>query len=201
MGTTGAFSSLPWFEIAIAGTQAVIALTLLCLTYRQHSTQLRIQRALKVHEWGNECIDAFADVERFCLLTPHIVDEQAYAKHKNELLRRLSALVDRGRMFFKNKQQEHFGQEKQQAYRGLRPAILDPLIAAYMAIEVLDKSSILPDLDRKERLCNWRREFVSVLQKEIHSEWLKKATKYTEELGGGAGNYIDADSQAPSVAR
>ena len=201
MGTTGAISSLPWFEVAIAGTQAVIALTLLWLTHRQHSTQIRVQRALKVHDWGNECIDVFADAERFCLLTPQLVDEQAYARHKDDLLRRLSALVDRGRMFFANKQQEHFGQYKQRAYRGFRPAILDPLVAAYMAIEVVDESSILPDLDRKERLWDWRREFVSVLQKEIHSEWLKKATKYSEGLGGGAGNHIDADSQAPSVAR
>lgn len=194
-------NSLPWFEIAIAGTQALIALSLLWLTRRHHITQMRIQRALKVHEWGNECINTLSEAERFCILIPREAEDRIYAEQRNDLLGRLSALIDRGRMFFRNKEPKNFGLHKSPAYQGIRPAILDPLVAAYMAIEALDASYSTPDPQRQSRLWDWRREFVSVLQEEIHDEWLKKATKYRETLGGGAGNYIDADSEAPSVAR
>lgn len=192
-------NSLPWFDIAIAGTQAFIALSLLLLTYKQHSTQVKVQRALKVHEWGNECIDLLVEAERFCLVVPNPRGDWVHAEDKDELLRRLSAAIDRGRMFFRNKQQEDFGQYKRRAFRGLRPAILDPLVAAYMAIEAIDHPSNVPDVERQERLWEWRREFVSVLQDEIHDEWLKRATKYEEKLGGGAGDSIDSNSEAPPV--
>lgn len=188
---------LPWVEIAIAATQAFIALTLLRLTQKHHSTQIRVQRALKVNDWGDECIEVFAEAERFCLLVPSEVGVATYAKQKYDLLRRSSALIDRGRMFFRNKGPQDFGQYKPPAYRGFRPAVLDPLVAAYMAIEVLDESFSLPDMQRQSRIWDWRREFVSVLQQEIHDEWLKEATEYGEASGGGAGDNIDADSVAP----
>ena len=191
--------NLPWFEIAIALTQAFIALNLLWLTRKHHSTQLRVQRALRVHEWGNECVDVFAEAERFCLLDPAEVGDRDYEEQKDKLLNRSSALIDRGRMFFRNKDPDEYGQEKPRAYRGYRPAILDPLVAAYLAIAELDDSVSCPDLRRNNRLWDWRREFVSILQQEIHDEWLKDATKYSGMAGGGAGLSIRADSVAPSA--
>lgn len=44
--------------------------------------------------------------------------------------RRLSILAERGRIFFKNVDDSH-GQEKDAAYRGLRPEILDQLVVAF----------------------------------------------------------------------
>ena len=185
-------------EIPIAATQALIAFTLVLLTWVQHSTQMRTQRASKIHEWGNECIDVLAEADHFCLLVSNVFDDADYAERKNDLLRRLSALIDRGRMFFENEEQQHYGQHKLSAYQGLRPKILDPLIASYLAIESLGEGGGLPDTERKQRLVDWRRYFVSLLQIEVNPEWLKRATKYNKKSGGGAGDNISANSTAPS---
>ena len=201
IGGIGTMNSLTWLGVAIAGTQAVIAVTLLWLTCKHRSTQIRIQRALKVHEWGNECIGVLAEAEQLCLLAPSDVGDRSYAEQKNDLLIRLSALIDRGRMFFRNKEPGAHGQDKPPAFRGFRPAILDPLVAAHMAIGVLDDSVSAPDPGRNSRLWDWRRDFVSLLQEEIHQNWLKEATKYSENNGGGAGLSIGPESVAPGVYR
>ena len=193
---TAAANGLPWAEIAIAVTQAFIALALVWLTWTQHSTQMRTQRALRVHEWGNECINILAEADHFSLLDPKVCGEAAYLERRTELLRRLSALVDRGRMFFENKARERFGQGRLPAYQGFRPKILDPLVASYRAIEALNQQEE-PE-DRKERLTEWRRYFVSLLQVEVNPEWLKKATQYSDGSGGEAGYSVDAYSEAPS---
>lgn len=198
METTTAIHGLPWAEMAIAGTQALIALALVGLTWKHHSTQMRTQRALKVHEWGNECIDILAEADHFCILTTKVCGDAAYEGRRIELLRRLSALIDRGRMFFENEGRRHYGQHKLPAYRGFRPKILDPLVAAYLAVETLVTRAKSSDSERKERLVDWRRYFVSVLQVEVNPEWLKKATRYNKENGGGAGDPIDEHSKAPS---
>ncbi|MDE0029984.1 MAG: hypothetical protein OXU42_11360 [Deltaproteobacteria bacterium] len=198
METSDAINGLPWAQMAVAGTQALIALTLVVLTWKHHSTQMRTQRALKVHDWGNECIDALAEADHFCLLGPAVGEDTSYEEKRIGLLRRLSALIDRGRMFFENEDRQRWGQDKLPAYQGFRPKILDPLVAAYLAIDALGEQVGPPDTERKERLLGWRRYFVSLLQIEINPEWLKKATKYTEDSGGGAGYPIDQNSKAPS---
>ena len=195
---SAAVHGLPWAEIAIAGTSALIALTLVVLTCKHHSIQMRTQRALKVHEWGNECIEVLSEADHFCLLDTELCGDATYTQRKIELQRRLSALIDRGRMFFENAGQQNYGQHKLPAYRGFRPKILDPLVAAYMAIKALSETVEPPDYERKERLVEWRRYFVSLLQTEVSPEWLKKATKYNQQSGGGAGDPIDHESEAPS---
>ena len=198
MEATAVVNDIPWTEIAIAGTQVLIALALVWLTWKTHSTQMRIQRALKVQEWGNDCIELLAEADHFCVLVPEAGSEINYLRRRNDILRRLSASIDRGRMFFENENKKDCGQNKPPAYQGFRPKILDPLVAAYLAIETLSQPLAHPDTSRKERLFGWRKYFVSLLQKELNPEWLKKATKYNISSGGGAGLEIGKDSVAPS---
>lgn len=220
-------SSIEWTEIAIAATQALIAGSLLFLTlviHRKdvrlqtewktreevwkkreaeltreiHSNQVQLERVLKVHEWGHECILTLAEADHLCLFAQDDLDQVEFVKYRTALLRRLSALVDQGRMFFENEKLEDYGSWKLSAYQGLRPKVLDPLVAAYLAIKALNHVNELPDSQRKERLIGWRRYFVSVLQKELNPEWIRKATHYTQFHGGGAGSSIDENSKAPS---
>ena len=48
-------------------------------------------------------------------------------------------LVERGRIFFRNQPRGNYGTHKKAAYRGLRPLILDPLVAAHqIAVRIPD---------------------------------------------------------------
>ena len=212
-----------WTEIAIPATQALIALSLLLLTFVIHqkevklhtewkeredawkkreadstrefqSNQLQLQRVLKLHDWGHECIFTLAEADHFCMFGPNELDQVDFVKCRAQLLRRLSAMIDQGRMFFENEKFGDFGSRKFPAYQGLRPKILDPLVATYLAIKALNHIDQLPDNPRNERLIGWRRYFVSVLQKELNPEWIRKA----KFIGGGAGDNIDENSKVPS---
>ena len=53
---------------AVAAVGAVfIAVVVYRLSCRQHSTQMRTQRAVQIHEWSNECLYAITEAEHFCL--------------------------------------------------------------------------------------------------------------------------------------
>ena len=221
-------NAIQWTEVAIAATQALIAFSLVSLTFvihrrevrlnkewkaredawknheaeltrEIHSNQVQLQRLLKVHEWGHECISTLSEADHLCLFSPKERNQLEFEKYRAELLRRLSALVDQGRMFFENDKSGDYGSSKLPAYQGLRPKVLDPLVAAYLAIKALDFPDSLPDESRNQQLIGWRRYFVSVLQKELNPEWIRKAAHYNTQLtGGGPGNRIDENSNAPS---
>ena len=190
---------VPWVETAIAVTQALIALALFVLTRTIHATQMRTQRASSVHEWGVACIDVLAEADRLLLVDSSAKADSICTDKRHQLLHRLSALTDRGRMFFENSHRESFGQDRLPAYRGLRPKILDPLVAANRALEQFQDPSGLPDAETHARLREWRRYFVSLLQVEVNPAWLKRATAYHEDAGGGAGRQVDGNSVAPET--
>lgn len=105
-----------------------------------------------LREWASQAIDTLA--------------EASYSSrhHHSDVLRRcthrLSALVDRGRLFFPNQPGAGIGEDDPPAYRGYRHAALDPLVAA---LHVLDGD--IGRFDTAEAaLVEMRREFVSGIQ-------------------------------------
>ena len=190
----------------IAVTQACIAFAVFRSSDRQHSSAMKLsceqqsldlgtQRIIRIHDWGNNCIDTLVEAGQFCLLqASDYSDEGAYAIKKSNLLHRLSALIDRGRLFYKNKDQEKYGVEKFPARRGYRPEILDPLVAAYRSVLAMEGAT---DKERFERLYRWRGRFISLLQYEVDPNWLKEARHYSDGPGTVAGDSVDEGSEPP----
>ena len=97
--------------IAVVGT--LIALTQACVAFAvfRHSRKREYvdrgtQRVIRIHDWGNDCIDTLAEAGQFCLLqVTDFPDQGTYTVQKNNLLHRLSALIDRGRLFYRNVKQ------------------------------------------------------------------------------------------------
>ena len=220
---------IPYLEAIIATTQVLVALSLFFLTYRIHrwevsrykelkkreeeveererqltqnihSNETKLQRLLKLQEWGNECIDILAEADHFFMFDANELDPVDYMKLRNRILAQLSSLIDRGRVFFKNEHPNGYGAHKLPAYRGIRPKILDPLVAAYCATNVLRQQGAQVDDQTNKRLIEWRKYFVSLLQREVGEEWtaMEAISGYSELFGGGSGNYIDEQSAAPS---
>jgi hypothetical protein len=85
----------------------------------------------EVRSWAAEAIDLLSEAE-YCIPSSQKsgpADLIGICRH------RLSAIIDRGRLFFPNQPYEEIGIEKPSAYRGLRHSALDPLAAA---VRVLD---------------------------------------------------------------
>lgn len=181
----------------IAFTQACIAFAVFRHSRRQQLVDKGTQRIIRIHDWGNDCIDALAEAGEFCLLkSADFPDSGAYGygMQRNELLHRLSALIDRGRLFYRNKDQDQYGLDKFPARRGYRPEILDPLVAGYQSVREVNGSV---DEAKYRRLYEWRGRFISLLQYEVDPSWLQNARYYTGGPGKEAGISVSANTEPP----
>jgi hypothetical protein len=81
--------------------------------------------------WANESISALQSVAVICEIGNSIFTEAELKSRLAELAIKISTLIERGRMFFRNRIVDNHGAEKESAYRGYRPMILDPLVIAF----------------------------------------------------------------------
>jgi hypothetical protein len=114
-----------------------------------------------LRSWASDAIDVLSDACYTCGRG----DPAPSAEEKAMTQRcraRLSALIDRGRFFLPNEREQDLGDQKPEAYRGLRLPALDALVAAE---RVLGGDADVREFgDRKTALIAMRREFVSIVQ-------------------------------------
>lgn len=147
----------------------------------------RREEALRRDEvalWGSEAITTMQSL----VLLLRIGESATGQSARRELLVKIafdtSTLVERGRMYFRNCVIDDFGRDKEPAYRGYRPRILDPLVVGHqVACRLLTK-----DEDAQGRLLavaeDMTRAFVSLIQPEIARS--RTASADTGREGNGA---------------
>ncbi|MEL7482034.1 MAG: hypothetical protein AAGJ29_10785 [Pseudomonadota bacterium] len=143
---------------------------------RETQKQLRLEEERLRREidqdtlaWGRNVIEAFADAGDLCdrMALPEFHNEQ------REIARRISALVDMGRMYFPNVDREGrgiifksvHGAHKTRAFRGYRPPILDALMFAFYEVRALGNTDVCQG--GQSYIWECRRLFVSELQAHI----------------------------------
>jgi hypothetical protein len=109
---------------------AAIAVLIAYGQWRETQKQSRLRRD-EVHGWADEVIDQLQTVLLATVHTPPLQSEEDCLQRMRIAAFKLPVLIERGRLFFKNKATDGFGSEKPAAYRGYRPMILDPLVLAY----------------------------------------------------------------------
>ncbi|TXC68946.1 hypothetical protein FSZ31_08295 [Sphingorhabdus soli] len=123
--------------------------------------------------WGCESIDI---MQRTYLLIEFCSQNGINVEQKHifsELRTRSSVQVERGRIFFKNTESD-FGSDKPPAYRGLRPRILDSLVANCQMCQL----AAAADTDLKKLSwisCDHTRMFVSFVQEEVGRNKISKS--------------------------
>jgi hypothetical protein len=138
--------------------------------------------------WSNEVIRAMKTLVLICLhKEPHL--DATTAKNKIvEVMFDTSILIERGRIFFKNEIIDDHGHDKEPAYRGYRPKILDPILVSHQIACRWARA------DEKERLrmgCvaeDSLKKFVSLAQREVG----RSRTASAEASKGGDGLQLDA---------
>lgn len=152
------------WEIAAPVFSVIAALVAIYVRWKRwREAQLRLN---EVFAWASEAIAELQTLVLICQLRQPHIDPAWAAARVTEILFKSSILIERGRLFFKNK--GNHGTNKWSAYRGNRPKILDPLVTAHQIACALQTA---PDADTRLRMWvvadDCRKEFVTLAQKEV----------------------------------
>jgi hypothetical protein len=154
-----------------AAAIAVIALFISARTWRQQSRialeTLRIQRDNDVIRWSNDLIDTIVGIEFLLRSGARHPDPSGFVVERDQYLARLSAYIEKGRLYFPNVDHRTFGTEKEAAYRGHRQAILDRLVEIYDLIKDLDPRDAVSLEAAKAEVLNKKKAFVSEAQSQV----------------------------------
>ncbi|GAB5458695.1 MAG: hypothetical protein Hens3KO_17250 [Henriciella sp.] len=158
-------------DVLIAVLSAIVALIGALLsrveTRRQRAVQLEnLRHGVDAQSlaWGNASIDLLNRAAMFARTRQHQQNDTSFLQQRVNLMLGLSSLVERGRLFFPNIEPESKGAEKEGAYRGSRPPILDALMFAYYEVEALSRTEGPTADNSGEFIEDCRRLMVSELQ-------------------------------------
>lgn len=112
-------------------------------------------------EWASEGIDALSESVYECPLDAS-APTGTHADAVKRCRHRISALIDRGRLFAPNILVDRVGETKSAAYKGYRHPVLDPLVAAERVLA--GDADISHFANRRKALVHTKREFVSRVQ-------------------------------------
>lgn len=158
---------------SVAAISAILALASLVLNWlvvrRQTALQfesLKAQMDAEVLSWAHEAIDLVSEGAYLARGRGTIHSADEFRRLAFETCLKLSSSADRGRLFFPNEAPSEHGQEKEGAFQGFRPPILDAVVFASAQIERLAPEGG-PDEDAARFMIKCRRLLVSEVQNAI----------------------------------
>ena len=135
-------------------------------TELQYET-LRAEMDAEVIAWTHEAIDQVSQAIALARGRGATYSVEEMRRLSFETCPRLSSIADRGRLFFPNESPETHGRDKETAFQGYRPPILDAVVFASTRIGRLETAQTEPDKDAAEFLAKCRRLLVSEAQNAI----------------------------------
>ena len=158
----------------VAVISALLALASLVLSWvvvrRQTQLQyesLKAQMDADVLAWAHEAIDLVSEGVALARGRGAIYGPGEFPRLVLETSQKLSAVADRGRLFFPNEAPHAQGLEKETAFQGFRPPILDAVVFSCSQVERIDPAQSGPDEDAAQFLRKCRRLLVSEVQNAI----------------------------------
>ncbi|MFN7054459.1 hypothetical protein [Hyphomonas sp.] len=158
-------------EVVIAILSAIVALISAFVARGETAKQRRLQterlrQGIDVAslDWGAGAIDALARAAAFARTKHMHTNDMAFEAARAGLLINLSTLVDRGRMFFPNIAADQSAADKESAYQGTRPPILDALMFPYHELTCLAREGGPTGEESGAFIDECRRLLVSELQ-------------------------------------
>lgn len=152
-----------WLTWAATALSVFITAAGFYMAWRRH--RFESLRSRDVTSWADKAIAVLLTIE-LCAKPRETVAAPERSKRLADALFLSSALVEQGRLFFRNAPEKP-RHRNLEAYSGFRPAVLDPLVVAHKIAErLLDQ----PDIDRAPyyRVAQeYRRRFVLLVQSEI----------------------------------
>jgi len=123
---------------------------------------LRNQRDTDLIRWADEVIEQLADTQKLCRdRRDGLIDEDAFLARRSEARARLSALLDRGRLFFPNAPKDDDDPDKHAAFKGKRQPALDAIFGAYRTLSDIGRDGGPDPTAALNAVVEHRRAFVS----------------------------------------
>lgn len=158
----------------VAAGSAVLALASFVLNWAVVSRQTKLQfESLKaqmdadVMHWAHETVDLVSEAAALARGRGACYPPEDFARRALEVAAKLSSAADRGRLFFPNEAPTQHGADKEAAFQGFRPPVLDAVVFAYTQLDRTRQESGGPDEVAADYLIKCRRLLVSELQNAI----------------------------------
>jgi len=127
-------------------------------------------RREEVLAWADECIECLQSLLLLSVLDDPALEPEKHNDIRLSIVFDTSVLIERGRLFFKNEVVDDFGKEKEPAYRGYRPRILDHLVVAHQIARYWPDQSEDDIRQRSVVAEECIKKFVSLAQLEVGRE-------------------------------
>ncbi len=196
-------------EVVVAILSAIVAIFGALISRKETQKQRTLQLENLRHSvdtqslgWGNACIDTLNRAAMFARTRQHQSNDSSFLQQRVNLMLAISSLVERGRLFFPNIDPSSKGGEKEGAYRGSRPPILDALMYAYYEIEALTRQGGPTADNSGEFIDDCRRLLVSELQ--AHLDPRRRDTvvdRYDDQRMERRGDAIDRSNNLKTILK
>ncbi len=161
-------------DVLVVGVPAAVALVSAFWARREAQRARRIETERLREEvdrmslqWGQEVIDLVSAASSLPQERDAYLSEREFQARRAEISWSLSALVDRGRLFFPNVDTEKHravDRDKESAFTGKRAPILDALLYVHYEIDALGPRGGRPAAESCDFIVKCRRLIVSELQ-------------------------------------
>jgi hypothetical protein len=159
-----------WVAAGSAGLALVSFLFNWVIVGRQTQLQfesLKAQMDADTLTWTHEAIDLVSEGVTLARGRGVVYPADEFRRRALEVSQKISSAADRGRLYFPNEAPDQHGQEKEGAFQGYRPPILDAVVFACTQVERMDADEAGPDQVAAEFLIKCRRLLVSEAQNAI----------------------------------
>ena len=117
-----------------------------------------------IRNWGEQVIEKLTEAVFLCELDPQKMECGQFFERRRQMRADLSSLLDKGRFYLPNTNQDVVGLWKPGAYRGLRQAALSRLNCGYELVEALNYERHEPNKPIRQQIVDVKREFTSEIQ-------------------------------------
>lgn len=127
---------------------------------KRDAVAMKLAHDSDVIRWADEAIALLASAQEMIAEKGVSYAEADFAVRRSSVRSHLSALIDRGRLFFPNIVNDDHGKDNEAGYQGHRQPALDALVGAY---DLMAKAGMSPGPDKSavENLRKIRRTFLA----------------------------------------
>jgi hypothetical protein len=159
-----------WLAIGSAGLALASFVLNWSIVNRQMAMQfesLKAQMDADMLGWAHEASDALSEGILLARGRGSCFPPDEMRVRRLGAAQRLSSLADRGRLFFPNHAPDSHGHDREAAFKGFRPPILDTVVFGYYQLDRMDCEGREPDTAAADYLTKCRRLLISELQQAI----------------------------------
>jgi hypothetical protein len=157
---------LTLISAALAISSFILNLRLVKRQEKRNATNLKLAHDSDIIGWSDDVLETLAGTQELVAEKGVSYGDADFAARRSAARAHLSALIDRGRLFFPNRTDVKHGADKEIGFQGHRQPVLDILVEAY---RIIDASGAGPGPDKAavEALLKQRRLFVAEVFKTI----------------------------------